>query len=322
MEFLAKNFLKFLKFKKDGKSFEKGKFSNFKKDFKRKDSKDSSPSQGITCYECNGHGHLKKERPTYLKGKGRALATTLSDSDSSNFDSKESCDREGNYSAFMAITPVDFLEDLSTLKEELGEHTEVESIGVGDESDDDEEECVYEGTNRLQKSYNALVEKSGEYVRVAKVAIRKMKKAEEDYKSILTRYKETKCEVKELDEKLNNAYSKIKFLELEVVQANVKVERLASKKFDKVFAYQKPSSDRSGLGYTREGSSNFKMPKEIKFFKAKEASTPLIDNVKSKKKPNVVNQMVLTKSPKPIVLPSQLWLSPKQEESLFLLEIY
>ena len=32
--FLAKNFCKFLKFKKDGKSFEKGKFSNFKKDKK------------------------------------------------------------------------------------------------------------------------------------------------------------------------------------------------------------------------------------------------------------------------------------------------
>ena len=39
----------------------------------------------------------------------------------------------------MAIALVDFSEDLSTLKEELGEHTKVESIGVGDESDDDEE---------------------------------------------------------------------------------------------------------------------------------------------------------------------------------------
>ena len=77
---------------------------------------------------------------------------------------------------------------LSTLEEELGEHIEVESIGVGDESDDDEEECIYEGTNRLQESYNALLEKSGEYARVAKIAIRKMKKAEEDYKSILVRY--------------------------------------------------------------------------------------------------------------------------------------
>ena len=282
--FLAKNFRKFLKFKKDGKPFEKGKFPNFKKDkdFKRKDSKDSSPSQGITCFEYNKHGHLKKECPTYWKGKGRALATTLSDSNSSNSDSKESYDGEGNYSTFMAIAPVYFSEDLSTPKEELGEHTEVESIGARYESDDDEEECVYEETNRLQESYNALLEKSGDYARVAKAAIRKMKKVEEDYKSILTQYKESKCEVEGLNEELNNAYSKIKFLELEVVQANAKVERVASKKHDEVLAYSKPSSDRNGLGYIREGSSNSKMSKEMKFVKAKEAPTPLVDNVNLK----------------------------------------
>ena len=47
MAYLAKNFCKFLKFKRDGKSFEKGEFSNFKKDkkdFKKKDSKDFPPS--------------------------------------------------------------------------------------------------------------------------------------------------------------------------------------------------------------------------------------------------------------------------------------
>ena len=67
----------------------------------------------------------------------------------------------------MAIALVDFSEDLSTLKEELGEHTKMESIGVGDESDDDEEECVYEGTKRLQESYNALlgVENMQEWLR-------------------------------------------------------------------------------------------------------------------------------------------------------------
>ena len=32
--YLTKNFCKFLKFKRDGKSFEKGKFSSFKKDKK------------------------------------------------------------------------------------------------------------------------------------------------------------------------------------------------------------------------------------------------------------------------------------------------
>ena len=85
--YLAKNFRKFLKFKRDGKSFEKGKFSNFmkdKKDFKKNESKDSSPSQEVTCYECKWHGHVKKECPTYLKAEGKVFAITLSDLDSSN----------------------------------------------------------------------------------------------------------------------------------------------------------------------------------------------------------------------------------------------
>ena len=40
-----------------------------------------------------------------------------------------------------------------------------------------------------------LLEKTGEYARVAKAAIRKMKRVEQDYKSLLVQYKETKCEV-------------------------------------------------------------------------------------------------------------------------------
>ena len=90
MAYLAKNFCKFLKFKRDGKSFEKGKFSKFKKDkkdFKKKDSRDSSPSEMVTCFECKGHGHVKKEFPMYLK-KGKVFATTLNDSDGSNYDSE------------------------------------------------------------------------------------------------------------------------------------------------------------------------------------------------------------------------------------------
>ena len=107
--YLAKSFRKFLKFKRDGNSFEKGKFSKFKKgkkDFKKKDSGDSSSSKIVTCFECKGHGHVKKECLTYLKAKGKVFATTLSDLDGSNSDSKESCDGEGNYSAFMTIAPV------------------------------------------------------------------------------------------------------------------------------------------------------------------------------------------------------------------------
>ena len=52
--------------------------------------------------------------------KGKGYATTLNDLDSSNSDSEESYDGEGNYSAFMTIACVESLKDLSLFVEELG----------------------------------------------------------------------------------------------------------------------------------------------------------------------------------------------------------
>ena len=43
------------------------------------------------------HGHLKRECPSYLKGKGKVLTTTLSDSKSSISGLEDSCDGDGNY---------------------------------------------------------------------------------------------------------------------------------------------------------------------------------------------------------------------------------
>ena len=135
----------------------------------------------------------------------------------------------------MAIEPVDSSKDLSLLMEVLDEHSEVVSIGIGEESDNEDEEA-----KGLQESYNSLLKKTEEYARVAKAALRKMKKTEQDYKSILMRHKETKCEVEALNEELTEAYSKIKFLELEVIQANAKVEHVSSKKLDEVLTHEKP----------------------------------------------------------------------------------
>ena len=116
--FLAKNSRKFLKMNNSGKPFNRGKFSSPKgdrKEFRKKDGKDSQSTQGITCFECNGHGHVKKECPNYLRMKGKAYATTLSDSESSNSYSKNNCDEEGNFSAFMTISHVESSEDLNLL---------------------------------------------------------------------------------------------------------------------------------------------------------------------------------------------------------------
>ena len=161
--------------------------------------------------------------------KGKVYATTLSDTNSSNSNSYESCDGKGNFSAFMTIAPVEFSNDLGALVEKLGEHTELESTRIVKESNDEEDE----GTEGLQETYNSLIEKTGEYAKMAKAAIKKKKRAEEDYRSLLVRYKMAKCEIKTLNRELTKTHSNIKFLKLEVVQANAKVDRDSSKKLMK-----------------------------------------------------------------------------------------
>ena len=238
--------------------------------------------------------------------KGKVYATTLNDLDSSNSDSEESYDGEGNYSAFMTIACVESLKDLSLLVEELGEHSDEESMGVVEESDVEEDES----TAGLQENYNSLLEKLREYARVAKAIVKKMKKVEEDYKSLLVRYKEAKCEIETLNGELIEAYIKVKFLELEVVQANAKVERVSSKKLDEVLAHQKPFSDKSGLGYTGESSSTANIFKEVKLVKAKKSmvTTKNAEKVKSEKKKNVTDQKFMTKPLKQSVV------KPKRNE--------
>ena len=53
---------------------------------------------------------------------------------------------------------------------------------------------------------------------MAKAAVKKMKKVDEDYKSLLICYKEAKCEIEILNGELSEAYTKVRFLEQEVVQ--------------------------------------------------------------------------------------------------------
>ena len=73
----------------------------------------------------------------------------------------------------MTIAHVESLEDLNLLVQELGEHSDEESLGIVEELDAKE----IEFTAGLQENYNSLLEKSREYTRVAKAAQKKMKKA-------------------------------------------------------------------------------------------------------------------------------------------------
>ena len=160
-----------------------------------------------------------------------------------------------------------------------------------------------ENTTDLQKNYNSFLEKSGEYAHVAKAAVKKMKKVEEDYRSLLMRHKEAKCEIEKLNGELSEAYTKVRFLEQEVVQANAKIERVSTKKLNDVISSQKQFSEKSGLGYTRGSSSSGSVTKEVKFIKAKEQIevSPTAKKPKMEEKRNVDDKRMLNNSHKQFV---------------------
>ena len=66
-----------------------------------------------------------------------------------------------------------------------------------------------------------------------------MKKVEEDYRNLLMCHKEAKCEIEKLNGELSAAYTKVRFLDQEVVQANAKIERVSTKKLNDVISSQK-----------------------------------------------------------------------------------
>ena len=131
---------------------------------------------------------------------------------------------------------------------------------------------------------------------MAKAAVKKMKKAEEDYKSLLIHYKEAKCEIETLNGELSEAYTKVIFLEQ--VQANTKIERVSTKKLDDVISSQKHFSEKSGLGYTGGSSSSGNVTKEVKFIKAKEQIEvgPTAEKPKMEGKRNMDEKRMLNNS--------------------------
>ena len=133
---------------------------------------------------------------------------------------------------------------------------------------------------------------------MAKAAVKKMKKAEEGYRNLLTRHKEAKCEIEKLNGELLEAYSKVRFLEHEVVQVNAKIERVSTKKLNDVISSQNQFLDKSGLGYIGRSSSSGSVTKEVKFIKAKEQIevSPITEKPKMEEKRNVDDKRMVNNS--------------------------
>ena len=61
------------------------------------------------------------------------------------------------------------------------------------------------------------------------------------------------------------------------------MECISTKKFDSVLSSQKPSNDKTDLGYTGEGSSSSEPKKEVKFVLAKNVEKPKVEKPKVEK---------------------------------------
>ena len=116
-----------------------------------------------------------------MRRKGKVFATTLSDFESSNSDTEGECDSEGNYRAFMAIASIDSKDDLSNLVDELGNLFEDKEV----EESEDKDVYQNESENNLQEAYDSLLEDCGKYAKVANLAMKKMKKVEEEHRCVL-----------------------------------------------------------------------------------------------------------------------------------------
>ena len=77
--------------------------------------------------------------------------------------------------------------------------------------------CQNEREINLQEAYDSLLEDCGKYTKIANLVVKKMKMVEEEHRCILVQHKKAKCEVERLKGELVEAYSKIKFLEVDIL---------------------------------------------------------------------------------------------------------
>ena len=177
---------------------------------------------------------MRIECPNYLmkektkNSKGKVLVATLSDIESDLFDEYE--DECGNYMAFAATT----------------EKVIVENISDSEDSSDDEAPKKL----NLQEAYDKLCT---EYIKSKKTSYLCKKKELNEVKleraDLLVKLDETSrlfetfvVENTLLDEKVKN-------LKIELSQARTQIEKMSSAKLDEVLSAQRPSSNKTSLGY-------------------------------------------------------------------------
>ncbi|KAG5548244.1 hypothetical protein RHGRI_013820 [Rhododendron griersonianum] len=264
MAIFTEQFKKFFKKKPTDNNFTK-KNSNNKGKVESSNGKDKKgikgPPLGPKCYKCHGYGHVAHECINKLKKKTNFKANITWDDDSESEKSGEEREYNSNFIAFGASL-----------------HSHDSDHESSDDTEDEEGE-EFEDSHELREKYDFLYKESLKINKTNLKLAEKYKKANMELAKVQNQFLEQKGvltlaieerdilrkEVVELKEnikslsELNTLHEgKIKKLNTELANANNVFERLntGSKKLDDILGAQRPTSDKSGLGFHGASLSN------------------------------------------------------------------
>ena len=225
LTFITDEIIKLLQFKKKDKGKPPRKSKSSRK------GKNEKPL--IQCHECKGFGHMRIECPNYLikektkESKDKGLVTTRSDIENDSSD-----DYVGECSHVMAF--------IASIDKVI-----MESASESKDSSDDEVPKKL----TLQDAYDKLCTEFIKSEKTSPLSRKELNEVKTKIVDLLVKLNETTRLVETLVVENTSLEEKVENLEVELSQARTQIERMSSAKLDEVLSAQKPSSDKTGLGY-------------------------------------------------------------------------
>ena len=192
----------------------------------------------IQCHECKSFSHRRIECPNYLikkktkESKDKGLVATWSDTE--NDSSDEYVDECSHVMAFVASTNKMIVESASDSK---------------DSSDDEVPKKL-----TIQEAYDKLCIEFIKSEKISHICRKELNKVKTEKTYLLVKLDETTRLVETLIGENTSLEEKFKNLEVELSQARIQIERISSAKLNEVLSAQKPSSDKTSLGYAVSSS--------------------------------------------------------------------
>ena len=109
----------------------------------------------------------------------------------------------------------------------------------------------------LQEAYDKQCTKFIKFEKASHLCRKELNEVKIEKADLLVKLDETKRLVKTLVVKKTSLEEKVKNLEVELNQARTQIERMSSAKLDEVLSTQKPSFDKTSLGYAVSSDPSF-----------------------------------------------------------------